>query len=258
MVLPAPTGSGLSTTVTPRSANADTNVFAVALLLPATGSVVVDDTVAVFESTVPLASAAPTLTTSVRTALPAGIEARVQLTVPPAPTAGVVQLQPPGFANDTNVVPAGSVSDTLTAAALLGPALVTVMVYVRLLPATTGSGVSTLVTDKSADAATAVVAVALLLALLLSPVFDVTVAVLLRTVPAATDGATAVVSVNTALPTANDTFEQDTVPVAPTAGVVQDQPATAGNETKVVPAGSVSLHDAVVAASGPLLVTVIV
>ena len=53
-------------------------------------------------------------------------------------------------------------------------------------------------------------------------------------------------------------FVQVTVPLAPTAGVVHDQPATAGSETKVVPAGSVSLHDALAAASGPLFVTVIV
>jgi hypothetical protein len=66
------------------------------------------------------------------------------------------------------------------------------------------------------------------------------------------------VSVKTLLPTANEGFEHDTVPVPPTAGVVQLHPVTAGRETKVEPAGSVSLHEADVATSGPLFVTVIV
>ena len=126
------------------------------------------------------------------------------------------------------------------------------------MPAPTGSGLSVLVMLRSADALTVVVAVAELLAGLPSPVADVTVAVLLSTVPATTVGATAVVSVNTGLPTANDALLQVTAPPLPTAGVVHDQPATAGSETNVVPAGKVSLHDAVLATSGPALETVIV
>jgi peptidyl-tRNA hydrolase len=42
------------------------------------------------------------------------------------------------------------------------------------------------------------------------------------------------------------------------APVVQDQPATAGSGTKLVPAGRVSVHMAALAGSGPLLVTVTV
>jgi len=61
-------------------------------------------------------------------ALPTGILAILQEIVPPAPTAGVVQLQPPGDASDTNVVPAGNVSDKLVETAELGPALVAVIV----------------------------------------------------------------------------------------------------------------------------------
>jgi len=51
-----------------------------------------------------------------------------QDTVPPAPTAGVVHDQPPGDDSDTNVVFAGSVSESAAVMALLGPALSTVMV----------------------------------------------------------------------------------------------------------------------------------
>ncbi len=128
----------------------------------------------------------------------------------------------------------------------------------RFVPAVTGSGVPTFVTERSAEAATVVVAVPLSLPGLPSPVVEVAVAVLLRTVPALTEGATATVRVKTALPTANDGLLHETMPGAPTAGVMHDQPATAGRERNVVPIGSVSLHEAVDAASGPLFVTVIV
>lgn len=59
-----------------------------------------------------------------------------------------------------------------------------------LVPALTGSGVSTFVTDRSAIAATFVVAVALSLPGFGSAVAEVTVAVLLKTVPAPTDAPT--------------------------------------------------------------------
>jgi hypothetical protein len=40
----------------------------------------------------------------------------VHVTVPVAPTAGVLQTQPPGALNETNVVPAGSVSVSVVVA----------------------------------------------------------------------------------------------------------------------------------------------
>jgi hypothetical protein len=91
-----------------------------------------------------------------------------------------------------------------------------------------------------------------------SAVVEVTVAVLLMTVSFATEGSMLTVSVKTALPTGNEAIELVTVPPAPTAGVVEVQPAGAENETKLVPAGSVSLKETFSAASGPLFVTVIV
>ena len=105
---------------------------------------------------------------------------------------------------------------------------------------------------------TVVMAVPVWLLVLLSKVLDVTVAELVRTDPAATVGATATFNVKTALPTENEAFEQETVPLSPGAGAVQDHPTTSGKDTKVVPAGRVSLHDAFAAASGPLLFTVMV
>jgi hypothetical protein len=60
--------------------------------------------------------------------LPTARLAIEQETVPPAPTAGVVHDHPPGDESETNVVPADNVSERLTVAALLGPALFTVMV----------------------------------------------------------------------------------------------------------------------------------
>ena len=109
-----------------------------------------------------------------------------------------------------------------------------------------------------AGESTVVVAVPLLLPGFPSGVLEVAVAVLLRVEPAATVGATATVNVKTELPTANEAFEHETVPLSPAAGVVHDHPLTSGIETKVVPAGSVSLHEALAAVSGPLLLTVIV
>ena len=97
---PAVTGSGVSTLVTERSAEVATVVVAVALLLPELGSVVAAETVAVFEITVPAAVEASTWTVRVKTALPTANEALEQETVPPAPTAGLVQLQPAGAVQD--------------------------------------------------------------------------------------------------------------------------------------------------------------
>jgi hypothetical protein len=197
------------------------------------------------------------LTVSVKTAFPSAMLAFEQETVPPAPTAGVVQLQPPGDDSDAKAVPTGSVSDSDMLAALLGPLFVTVIEYVRLLPALTGSGLSVFVTDTSADVLTVVVAVALSLPALLSPV-PLSVAVFEITVPVATLASTFTVNVNTALPTAIEAFVQLTVPPAPIAGVVQLQPPGDENDTNVVPAGSVSDIDAFAALLGPALATVIV
>jgi hypothetical protein len=117
-------------------------------LFAGTVSVVAEEIVAVF--VIEPVAPATTLTTSVKTALPGASVATVQEIAPFDPTAGVVHDQPPGDESDTNVVLAGRGSDNATVAALLGPALLTVIVYVRFVPGVTGSGASVFVTDKSA------------------------------------------------------------------------------------------------------------
>jgi hypothetical protein len=126
-------------------------------------------------------------------------------------------------------------------------------------PAFTGSGESVLVIERSAELGpTVVVAVAELSAGTGSAVDDVTVAVFETTVAGATAASTRATSVKIALPALTLGFEQETVPFAPTAGVVHVHPAGALSETNVVPAGSVSLIVAEAAFVGPAFVTVIV
>src|ERR1700682_1821159 len=74
-----------------------------------------------------------------------------QVTVPPLPTLGFVQLNagPVGCASETNVVLAGSVSVNETVVACDGPLFVTVMLYVTFDPAT-AAGVAVLVRETSA------------------------------------------------------------------------------------------------------------
>jgi len=73
-------------------------VEAVAVLLEETGSLTVLETVAVAEMIVPAATPEFTLTTSGKLTLvpTARVPVRLQVTVPVAPTAGVVQDQPEG------------------------------------------------------------------------------------------------------------------------------------------------------------------
>src|SRR5918912_1348050 len=77
-----------------------TVVVAVALSLPGFGSGVGVDTVAVSDSTVPLATLGSTFTTSWNVAPPRSTVPPEQVTVPLAPTAGVEQLKPGGVESD--------------------------------------------------------------------------------------------------------------------------------------------------------------
>jgi hypothetical protein len=92
------------------------------------GSEVDVETVTSLEMTVPFAVEGATSTVRVNTELPGGRLAIEQETVPPSPTVRLLHDQAPGEESETKVVSAGSVSERLAAAALLGPALVTVMV----------------------------------------------------------------------------------------------------------------------------------
>src|SRR5690349_8856887 len=89
-----------------------------------------------------------------------------------------------------------------------------------------------------------------------SDVADVMVAVLMNSVPSGVPGGTCPTSVKVpAGPGGKVGMVQVTAPPAPTAGVVQDQPAGAVRLTNVMVAGSGSESDTVLAASGPTLFT---
>ena len=125
---PAVTGSGASVKLIDTSAEAATVVVAVALLLAVFGSVVTEEVLAVAVNSVPAAVPEGTPTTMVtsRVAALAVAPVQVQLTVPLAPTAGLVQLPPaPGVA-ETKVVVAASGKEITTSVAGPLPPLVTV------------------------------------------------------------------------------------------------------------------------------------
>src|SRR5687768_15907610 len=119
-------------------------------------------------------------------------------------------------------------------------------------PGVTGSGVSSLVTERSTTAGPgAVVSVSLSLPGFGSVVAEETVTVLEILGTSARFGLAVTTIVNTALPMAMLGVLQETAPLlAPTAGVVHDQPAGAVKETNVVLAGTLSVSVADVALLG--------
>src|SRR5437867_5212865 len=96
---------------------------------------------------------------------PAAKDAIVQLIVPVAPTAGALHANdgPAVCIAETKVVPVGTTSDSATVAASLGPPLLTLTVYVMLLPGLTVPAPAIFETDRSAKALTVEVTVAVLL-----------------------------------------------------------------------------------------------
>ncbi len=70
------------------------------------------------------------------------------------PGTPALHAPPPVDATLTKLTSAGKMSATTTLIAVDGPLLVTVMSYCRFVPATTGSGLSTFVTARSASATT--------------------------------------------------------------------------------------------------------
>ena len=88
---------------------------------PVAVSTELPEIVAVFEI-VPAGRLELTATMSVNVAVsPDASEGFVQFTMPLAPTAGVVQLQPAGAESEVNVVPIGRTSFIATSGATLGP-----------------------------------------------------------------------------------------------------------------------------------------
>jgi hypothetical protein len=152
------------------------------------------------------------------------------------------------------VNPAGHVSARDTAAAVDGPALLTVIVYVRTIPspAVTLVTPSDLVTERSAWLPTLVVAVAVLLPGVLS-FGDDTVALLV--IEPGVAGASTTIVMSGAAPGAR--FPPVRLQVTVPATLLQAQFAPVAL-TNVVPAGSVSTTFTADASLGPALLTPIV
>src|SRR6185295_12082205 len=130
-----------------------------------------------------------------------------------------------------------------------------------LLPAKTGSGVSVLVTARSAIALTVVVAVPVLLPGVGSVVTAAPTALLVIVVPFGVPEFTLTTIENVAVsPAATVALENTTLPVPPTAGalMLQPLPVVTAADTNVVLAGTASVTVTVWASLGPLLTKLIV
>lgn len=212
------------------------------VLLAVLGSAVLAPTVAVLFSVVALLGACP-VTTITGAAETPSVES-VQITSEPVRS----QLSQPGPLTDKFVSAAGKVSLTTRLAAVLGPVLVTRMVYVKIPAASTGSGVSTLVIAKFAEAVTVVVSVSKSLAAFGSSAVVLTPAVLVRVVASA--GAVTVMMIDGKAPTA--ALARVAV-MRPEAWVI-DQPVPEA-PTNVSPAGKESVTVTLGATLGPALLT---
>src|SRR5262249_25243858 len=130
-----------------------------------------------------------------------------------------------------------------------------------LLPASTGSGESDLVTARSAIALTVVVAVPVLLAGVGSVVALPAVALLDSVAPFGVAELTCTTIVNTAVsPAATVALENTTLPVPPTAGALRlhPTPVVTTADTNEVLAGTASVTVTDCASLGPLLTKLIV
>ena len=119
------------------------------------------------------------------------------------------------------------------------------------MPATTGTGLAALVTERSAEPATTTPAEALLFPGFASVVDEETEPVWVIVDPAVAVALTPITNVKLAVAfAAREPMVQVSVPR------VQIHPDEPVNDTAVVPAGSVSVKLTVVAAAGPPLITV--
>jgi hypothetical protein len=161
-----------------------TVVVVLAVLFPGFGSEVSSVAIAADAPIcVPFAVLGSTFTTTVKTEFdPAAIDAFRQ---DRAKFAVVWHDQPEALLAETNVVPVGRAMVSPTFTASLGPLFVAVTVYVIFSPARTGSGVSVIVTERSAEVIIVVDADAELFSGFASLVSEVIDAVFVITVPAA-------------------------------------------------------------------------
>jgi hypothetical protein len=261
LMLP-PAGADPAAVFSTERSGAVTTAPLLALLLTADGSAVAADTAAVLVIVLPDVAAMSMLITIVNVAeLPFASVAIVQLTVPVPPAAGVVHTKagPLVCAKDANLAFTGTRSLRITVCASLGPEFATVIVYVAVPPRTAFAG-PVLVTPRSAAVLIVVDAVDVLFAALASGDVLVTVAVLLTLPAAALDGVRTVRVKLAVAAWISVGMLQVTVPLAPTAGVVQVNagPLVCDSETNVTVAGRTSVSDTPVASAVPMLETVIV
>ena len=251
-MLPAITGSGASVRVIARSADVLTVVVADAELFAAVGSVVVEADTAVAEIFVPASVAGLTNATTVAICDAPGAVAPAQVH-----TTGLAALQmPPTLGvTDTKVVSAGNGSVIEAPCASDAPAFDRLATQVRLAPATTGSGLSLRVIDKSAAVVTAVPVVEVLSAGSESGDADEATTEAEIRLPLAAFAGTA--TTITALRTAAFAVAPTQVQVIGVTSV-QVPPALGVAETKLVPTGMGNAKLASIAAAGPVLVSVAV
>jgi hypothetical protein len=164
---------------------------------------------------------------------------------------------PAGDVIDTNDVDAGIVSDSVGDDAVLGPAFVTPIVYVMLPPTAAGSGLSLLLTERSAETTACVMTEVEMV--VERPLMVVSKKASFVRPPAGADGSTCTTSVNAADVDGGmgDESLHVTVPPEP-GGVVQDHPAGGKTETNVVDAGSGSRTAATSTSTPPLFDAVMV
>src|SRR4051812_44008600 len=257
--LPAFGDAGVAPIVTETSAFVGfvTRVEPVEVLLVASGSFVVEETVVVSATMVPAAVAAFTCTTSGN--VPVAFAARVaivQVIVPVEPIVNVgVHAHPAGGTKLRKFEFGGTGSVTETLLAIPGPRFVTTEVNVTLLPALTLDTPAVVTICKSVSVAipTTVVAVAELFAAFNSSVFEAIDTVSVILVPLGVPAFTFTTIVKLAVAeAANDVIEQLKVPPL---GAEHNQPAAGTTLTKVVFAGIVSVSTGVAASLGPLFVT---
>jgi hypothetical protein len=256
-LVPAVTDAGPVFVIDTSAGGLTTVLAAEAVLLPSVGSFVVDDTRAEFVKTVPLVAAAGIWITSTKVSMEiAPTLAAKQVTTP----ALCAQVKPSGLVatlTETKLVVGGIVSDTVTFCAGFGPLLIIVIVYVAFVPDMTDAG-PTFVIARSADGVIAVVvAVDELLAGFPSAVAEITFAVF------------DIIVLFGTLPICRTSTKVSTSPFT-TVGALQVSTATATPQlkapapdewladTKLVPAGKVSLTETVDALFGPLLMMVMV
>src|SRR5258708_7639816 len=219
MLDPAFTGSGASAIVIARSACVETVVLAVDVFGVA-GSLVVEVTVAVLLIDEPFGVADDTVVVivTVDVALAASV-ARVHVTVPVAPTAGVVHTQPAAVI-DWKRTAAGRASVNVSDCASLGPLLPMTIVYGRFSPANAvGGAVFEIVTSASVVIATVALAVRGRAGSVVESML-----MLFWMLVGGVAAAARTPSVNVVTPTGIAEIVQVTVPFAPTAGVMHDHP----------------------------------